>query len=602
MGRELRYYLTQTDSAPRDVIYLAAGTRIDVGGGVKDTGGAVGGGGGGGTADWPWAAEARGRIVTPLCPANGPYRDARLAILSIFHPNSPNKVYQFSCFAPPGNNAAVSIVREQAQRWALVMRAAVAGVLDPPLAAARISVVLRSGLKLASVSGMGAALSAQSQLPVVGSAPVGSGAGARITVAKTVAVVEVEAGAGEGAGAGTGARARARTEDMAAVAASASMHIGGVAAVAPPPTVATNTLVGHAWLPGAVGERCKALTAELQCLSTGDGGGRWTANGSSGGVTCWRTTDGTPGARGDARFPYSRAIVLATILAPNERPKYDNRGIEGRRVESLDELTSIVYFNFKAAPFVSGRDFLLLTHVVVDRDGAVWVATGSTTHANTPARSGIVRAVLHVGGWLLRPVAPGADGIEKECDVTYAMRSDLCGSLPLALTATVTSSQAMLTGGLLDYLIKKHGSNPPLLAPLKSSVYGGGQVTVPVAAAETAFFITHPRPSWPPPSAALPAAITPLPHRLPPPPVPVHSASLPLWVAVTLLVVPALYKLVGVTGLFMLCFACGLTEARRRFGRVFREPLLPTPMRTEAAIALRIAAANARSPKEGKDE
>lgn len=647
VGRELRYYSTPADAAPRDVIYLAAGTRIEAGGAVKDVGSGGGGGGGGGPTDWPWAIEARGRIVTPIRP-DGPFPDARLAVLRIFHPDSPKKVYQFSWFAPPGNDAAALIAREQAQRWAAVLRAAVAGALDPPaMTAARIgkAVVLRSGLKLASVEGVGAAtLSSQAQsLPMA--TLNGTGNGVKIEDRA------VEKASGGGNRAGESARVDATTTKaspspplqttpngvrvgvqasplpappLQTPLATPSQNSGSSVDVVATPPPKTPLLVAPVKLlvqppPNANDEKCKALVAELQRLSDGDGRGMWIANGSSNGVACWRTTDGSPGARGDARIPYSRAVILATIIDSTERPKYDARGLEGRRVEQIDDNTSIVYLNFKGFPFVSGRDFVLLSRATVDRDGTVWVATGSTVHAATPPRDGIVRAHIFIGGWVLRPVAPGADGIEKECDVTYAMRSDLCGTLPLSITATVTQGQASLTGFLRDYLIKKHGSRPPLLPPPRIGSDDEGETSLDTAVVATAavddaptVFLTPLRQSSssilpsPPPSESLPAAISPLqPSRPPPPSIPVNSnsSSLPLWFAVALLVIPALYKFIGLSGLVLILIVYGLSETRRFYGRVFRESLSSTPKRTEAAIALRAAAAKARSPwKEEKVE
>jgi hypothetical protein len=576
-GRELRYFSTPSDTAPRDVIRLEKGTIIEMGWrkGQSDAASSAAA-----TENWAWASKQEGRIVTPTRP-EGPYPDARLAILRIWHPDAPKKVYQFAWLSPSGeSDDAAAVAREQARRWVAVMRAAADGWATAKGTALQRPVESRartaSTISIADIERSKAA--AGSDLPQsTSSLPpplmMTSTSIAKITEAPANPVEAIAV--------------------HAAVAADSENSTSASSSTTPRP------LPRRAWPPGHIGDKCQAIVADLRRLANDNGGGMWTPNGRTRDVECWRTSDGTPGARGDARIPFSRAVVLATLLDSSERPRYDPQGIEGRRVASIDLQTHYIYLNFRGFPFVSGRDFCLFSHYRVDADGTVWIATVSSAHDDVPPRDGIVRAKVLVGGWVLRPVPP-VNGVEVACDATYAMRSDLCGSLPVSITSKVTASQAILVGNLRDYLCQKHQGAVPRLPAPRNVAYDEFQ-----AAADDAI-ATPPRqssPTSPVPPAAVrtafsPPLLTPKVKSTTAVAVPT-SPTLVFTVIAALLLLPVVIRFLGVGGLLALALTWPLWESfkAQKAGPLFRAPLAPTPQKPQAAIALRAAAAAARTPK-----
>jgi hypothetical protein len=249
---------------------------------------------------------------------------------------------------------------------------------------------------------------------------------------------------------------------------------------------------------------------------------------------------------------------------------------------------------------VSGRDFCLFSHYRVDADGTIWIATVSSAHDDVPPREGIVRAKVLVGGWVLRPVPP-VNGVEVACDATYAMRSDLCGSLPVSITSKVTASQAILVGNLRDYLCQKHKGAVPRLPAPRNVAYDEFQVTADDA------ITLPPRQSTPPSSPVVPtAALTAFSPPLAPPkvrsttavPAPT-SPTLVFIVIAALLLLPVVIRFLGVGGLLALAITWPLWESfkAQKAGPLLRAPLAPTPQKPQAAIALRAAAAAARTPR-----
>ena len=484
-GRQLRYYESDTDAAlkPRDIIYLAAGSQIDVtwpAGATAVSGGGVGGGsgvsvGGGGAA----AREPRHTTITASAPKE-PSRSSALIIVRISHPDHPRNCYQFAWEWSPSSPSACAI----AERWIAAMRASAAGLLDSAAASAREGrtpegVSLRNGLKVVNAAN---ALSLE--------APTGSGAKParsddvflRTPTSRSFSTEQL-----------TPIPRRSPEPSPSAATPPSQLFplslprtLSATKTPEPSPTSAARSashsqtkavFVDAPWPAEPYGEQARDLIAQLRQLSEGDGGGAWVRNGEKNGVDFWKPTDGAPGARGDGVTPYSRAVCLALLLDTPARTRYDSQCIVAQRVRSLDAHSNFIYLSFRGFPFVAGRDVSLFSHWRVDADGTVWIVTQSTEIPDLPVKDGIVRAHIHVGGWVLRALADGGGDDARGCRVTYLFKSDLKGSLPTSITKSVTAQQAALVSTFCDGLRAEHGATPPVLPPprnLPNSDSGGG--------------------------------------------------------------------------------------------------------------------------------
>lgn len=82
-------------------------------------------------------------------------------------------------------------------------------------------------------------------------------------------------------------------------------------------------------------------------------------------------------------------------------------------------------------------------------DGTVVFPTFSIDREDRPETKKFVRAQLHIGGWVMRPID------DNNTLVYYYNRADMKGSLPAWVMKQGASMQALLISKLRDYMIKK---------------------------------------------------------------------------------------------------------------------------------------------------
>jgi len=231
-----------------------------------------------------------------------------------------------------------------------------------------------------------------------------------------------------------------------------------IAAPAPPSFMAASLP------PGAVGGALRGKIAELHRLA--ESTSEWIGPSMSSGVACYTASDGTPSCRGDGVVPFPRKAMLELLLAIDAKREMDPLFDKGNHVRRFDVHNNITYLRFQGQFGVAPRDFCSCTHWAIEEDGTLIIAAFSTEDDDCPPVNGIVRAQLHIGGWVIRP-RPGISAAARSkpgfaasappahmdpaidaqgCDVTYLMKSDFKGSVPSFVTRMVAQKQALQVG------------------------------------------------------------------------------------------------------------------------------------------------------------
>jgi hypothetical protein len=140
--------------------------------------------------------------------------------------------------------------------------------------------------------------------------------------------------------------------------------------------------------------------------------------------------------RGRLKMPYPPQAILnmlrATGRMDDPRSKRKDPSLKDTFiVRRIDKRTIIKYLALKGVAFVSGRDFCNVVHCRAHddvEDGLKFVAF-SFEDADCPEVSGLVRAELIIGGYLLIPVRDES-GTIVATEATYCISTDAKGNIP----------------------------------------------------------------------------------------------------------------------------------------------------------------------------
>ena len=132
--------------------------------------------------------------------------------------------------------------------------------------------------------------------------------------------------------------------------------------------------------------------------------------------------------------------------------KWPQRGPTPAQDASHAQATLMQY---RGVMLVSPRDFVAASAWKVLEDGTLLVVAYSEPHAGMPEQKGVVRAQLHIGGWVVKPSGGVAGEAAGGCDCTYLMLADLKGTVPDWLTKQVFSTQGAVVTKLKAALDKR---------------------------------------------------------------------------------------------------------------------------------------------------
>ena len=184
-----------------------------------------------------------------------------------------------------------------------------------------------------------------------------------------------------------------------------------------------------------------------------------TRKAGSGGAIC---------VRGETTLPYTIPEIYATIASAKARMALDHQLETYERKQWFSHHTGVEYLRFKPVWPTAARDFCNLTHWRLLQDGTFITFGFSAPFPDLcPQTSGLVRADLIIGGYVMRPVSGGTR-------VHIIVQSDLCGSIPATVASLAAQSQPMVLVTLRKRLdaVHKKGKRPKFGSPVVSSYNG----------------------------------------------------------------------------------------------------------------------------------
>mmetsp|Transcript_35086 Transcript_35086/g.45059 ORF Transcript_35086/g.45059 Transcript_35086/m.45059 type:complete len:452 (-) Transcript_35086:1213-2568(-) len=192
-------------------------------------------------------------------------------------------------------------------------------------------------------------------------------------------------------------------------------------------------------------QRIKGIFHLLLEMADSDDG--WDLNFEKQGVRCYIKRDRIVSVKGQGDIPFPPQLVFQWIYRPDGMPSYDAMLEYVTRIQSYDCHNDHSLFNYKGIWPTAGRDISLMSHWRIHDDGRLVVASTSIPHPDIPEVSGVVRAEVHVAGWILEPINDG-----HSTRATYLVKTDLKGSLPKRIVDLASSQQPMLVAALRKFL------------------------------------------------------------------------------------------------------------------------------------------------------
>eukprot|EP01038_Epipyxis_sp_PR26KG_P004414 gene4414-6241_t len=158
--------------------------------------------------------------------------------------------------------------------------------------------------------------------------------------------------------------------------------------------------------------------------------------------------------RGDSMIPFPMMKIIDLLTDPDKTFDLDPMKKESEKLLRFSSNTSVDYLKFKPVWPTAGRDFCNVSHWRQFLDGRILLLSFSDNFDDIkPIEDGVVRAHLHIGGYLMKPTPQGTF-------VTYIVQTDLKGTIPSTVANFVSNNQPMILATIQKYLAdKKKNSN-----------------------------------------------------------------------------------------------------------------------------------------------
>lgn len=179
---------------------------------------------------------------------------------------------------------------------------------------------------------------------------------------------------------------------------------------------------------GCSGALALALLLTLAGVSAAEEADTWKPIGDSDGVQVWRMDvpgQSMPGFRGEALIRGPAEAVLAEVVDVASHTDWMYRCAEARRIERLDDASTIAYNRTDSPWPAADRDVVVKTRVVREDDGRILRMTFRNVPSDqVPPQEGVVRMPRLEGAYTM--TAEGPDLTR----VSYQVEADIGGRIP----------------------------------------------------------------------------------------------------------------------------------------------------------------------------
>lgn len=145
----------------------------------------------------------------------------------------------------------------------------------------------------------------------------------------------------------------------------------------------------------------------------------------------------------------SPEAVLEMLRNVEQRPTWDDLCDFGNVVRRLGESSDVIYLSYQGKLGVCARDLCLLRAWRKEADGTCVLVSSSVDCDEVPRVAGKVRAELRDCGYICAP-APGG------CTLTYVIKLDMKGYIPLFFTNLIQSQHTFVIAMLRRKLEEEH--------------------------------------------------------------------------------------------------------------------------------------------------
>lgn len=189
----------------------------------------------------------------------------------------------------------------------------------------------------------------------------------------------------------------------------------------------------------------------------------WNFHSEKNGIKAYTKVDGSlTSAKGVGVLPYHPRAIWDQVIDSSKKKQVDPQLAQGMPLATLDEQTTIDYFEFKPIFVVAGRDFCNLTHWRVLPDGTIMIVAQVIEDLELcPLKEPkVVRGEVHVSCTKIVPNA-AYDGAE----VTFMVKTDLKGNIPSRIASKAAAEQPFVIQRIGEVL-KKNSSHVEQLSKL----------------------------------------------------------------------------------------------------------------------------------------
>jgi len=143
-------------------------------------------------------------------------------------------------------------------------------------------------------------------------------------------------------------------------------------------------------------------------------------------------------SRGETVVNYPMDAVCEFISAEGCLKKLNDKMVDYKCIKNFEDKSGrVVYMEYKGVWPVANRDFVNVGMHIKEEDGTFYMPSRHCEFG-IAEKKGIVRGVIHIGGYVVKKVD------ENSCHVTYISDVDIKGSVPAMIKNMLAQNQGTI--------------------------------------------------------------------------------------------------------------------------------------------------------------